>query len=68
MHTNVNRKAVEVTEIEKVKGLKNHRWRWRIKKHDVPDDSRYIFAATKRQLKIYQIYAIILNKKLLCTI
>ena len=37
---------VEVTEIDKFNGRKNHRWRRRIKKkHDVPNNSRYRFAA-----------------------
>ena len=45
--TNFNCKAVEVTEIEKTNGCKNRQWRRRIKKHDVPKNGRFCFAAIK---------------------
>ena len=43
-------KAIEVTKVNSKKsGRKNHRWRRRIKKnHDVPNNSRYRFAAIKK--------------------
>ena len=52
MYTNFNCKAVEVPGIEEVNsknsGRRNHRWRRddELKKHDVPNNSRYRFAAT----------------------
>ena len=48
--TNFNCKAIEVTEVNSKKsGRKNHRWRRRIKKkHDVPNNGRYRFAAINK--------------------
>ena len=53
-YTNFNCKAVEVTAIGKVNskksGRKINRWRRRIKKHDVPDSSRYRCTAIKNSI------------------
>ena len=50
--SNFNCSAVEVTEIEKVNGHKNHRWRRRIKEnHDIPNNRRYRYFGQNFGLK-----------------